>query len=241
MSLPMKHRPYTAIARADFESQVVGKPVFTIARWGNLKKLGQELRLCPHHVIAKVGADEHGRIRFLATQGFCYNSTIVHLQLDLEGVRASKGSYIKPLSLACQGQLFGISDEAFCNNHNRYTDDTFLRKYCKKIHRAWVVNSMNGFADYHCGYFQGRNVLGFGTLHFRKDMSVIGLVACAKKYRRKGIGSKIVQALITAALHHGSQKIVVKTQGTNFSAVNLYLKSGFRIVDAEATFYRVKQ
>ena len=236
----MKHKTYSTIAPAIFETQVVGQPIDTIVRWGDLKKLALELRSCPHHIIVKIGAQEDRRIRFLMSQGFCYNSTITHLKANLKNVSCKADAHIKPLSLAHKKQIFHISDEAFYGNHNRYTDDVFLKKYCKKIHRAWMVNSIQGFADYHCGYFQGKDLLGFGTLHFRKGHSVIGLVAAAKRYRGQGIGSSIVRALMAAAVRHGSQEIIVKTQGTNFPAVNLYIKNGFSIFDAEATFYRTK-
>jgi ribosomal protein S18 acetylase RimI-like enzyme len=229
------------IVKATFESGATGHEIYKVEEFEDLKTLEKELATCPYHVITKVDPANGEAIRFLASQGFCYSSTIVHLKLDLQGISRLENINMKKLSVDNKDQLFSICDEAFCTNHNRYTDDPFLKDFCAQIHRAWVLNSINGYADYNGGYFDGSRLAGFGTLHFKKDSAVIGLVATDKSYRAKGIGTQVVNDLITQAVYAKAKTLIVKTQATNFPALNLYCRNGFSLFGSEVTFYRERR
>jgi len=229
------------LIRSEFESSATGKEIYKIERFDNLETLAQDLKACPYHVIAKVPSNNAEAMRLLTAQGFCYSSTILHFKHDLEGVSQIKHKSIKEFSAADQQALFRISDEAFCSNHNRYTDDPFLKKFCKDIHRAWVLNSLHGYADYVCGYVEQGAVMGFGTLHLKGDDAVIGLVATDKAYRQKGVGMNIVRDLMATSVQKKKRAIIVKTQATNIPASNLYCRNGFLLFDSEVTFYRQGQ
>ena len=229
------------IAKAEFESQATGQEIYKVEEFKDLKALEKDLDACPCHIITKVSSENTVAMRILFEKGFCYSSTILHLKRDLAGISQTKNKNIKNLSVNDQEALFKISDEAFLHNHNRYTDDPFLKPFCQAIHRAWVLNSVTGYADYNCGCLEHDHLAGFGTLHFKEHDAVIGLVATDKTYRKKGIGTQIVQALIASAIVHHKKTIIVKTQATNFPALNLYCRNGFSLFDSEVTFYRERQ
>lgn len=229
------------ITKAEFESSATGQEIYRVEGVRDFKALEEELAACPYHVIVKVDSAETDAIRFLASQGFCYNSTILHLKRDLQDVICAENKKIQKLSLAHQDQLFKICDEAFCHNQNRYTDDPLLRNFCAQIHRAWILNSLNGFADYNIGYFEQESLAGFGTLHFKEECAIIGLIATEQSYRGKGIGTHVVQGLIAYAIQNQKKILIVKTQATNVFALNLYGRNGFFLFGSEVTLYRERR
>jgi len=227
------------ITRSEFESSAAKKEVYKVNEVHDLKALEKELKECPYHILAKIASRNIEAINLLCAQGFCYSSTILHLKHDLQGVSQVACKDIKELSLDQKEALYRITDEAFSCNHNRYTDDPFLKDSCKDIHRAWILNSLNGYADYVCGYIEKDVLAGFATLHLKGESAVIGLVATDKAYRQKGIGMNIVRDLMTTAITKQKRSIIVKTQATNIPALNLYARNGFLLFDSEVTFYRL--
>jgi ribosomal protein S18 acetylase RimI-like enzyme len=56
-------------------------------------------------------------------------------------------------------------------------------------------------------------------------------------FRRKGIGTLLVDYAVKFPKKRGARMLVVETQSCNVPAVNLYLKNGFELVDFDVAAY----
>ncbi|MCL2371952.1 MAG: ribosomal protein S18-alanine N-acetyltransferase [Defluviitaleaceae bacterium] len=78
------------------------------------------------------------------------------------------------------------------------------------------------------GYITTRNILGEGH---------ISNIAVAPSYRQKGIGSKLIEALITEAKQHKITGLTLEVRKSNTTAQNLYKKHGFMAVGTRKNYY----
>jgi dTDP-4-amino-4,6-dideoxy-D-galactose acyltransferase len=105
----------------------------------------------------------------------------------------------------------------------------------------WVRNSFKGRAEAIYVAEEDGQLSGFLLLKSKMDPNgnkagVIDLIAVDSEYSGKGIG----MGLVSASIQHYSQAadyIEVGTQAKNIPAVNLYIKSGFRIAKSEFTLH----
>jgi len=56
-------------------------------------------------------------------------------------------------------------------------------------------------------------------------------------FRRKGIGTLLVDYAVKFSKKRGARMLVVETQSCNVPAVNLYLKNGFELVGFDVAAY----
>jgi len=81
----------------------------------------------------------------------------------------------------------------------------------------------------------GDNIVGFiSIIDTRRDGLVIGNIAVAEKYKRKGIASSLLETLLSYYKNH---KITLQVRKSNLVAQNLYAKFGFINVDVIKNHY----
>ena len=226
------------IIKSEFESKITKTNIYTIVDYSDLDKLKIELEMCRGHIIAKLSDSQTSIINFLEKMGFLYSVSSLSLECSLDKPADRGNENIKELHEDDADFLYEICDESFMIN-NRYANDLYLKDFVKKIHRTWAFNSVNGYADYSCGYMFNDKVVGFGTLHFHDEHSIIGLLAIAKEYRNKSIASKLIDCLIERSWRDGKKRIIVSTELNNFPALNLYIKKKFRFYYSEISLYRM--
>lgn len=61
-----------------------------------------------------------------------------------------------------------------------------------------------------------------------------------EKYRRRGIGSQLMQRAITLAREKDARMIILETQGCNVKAIQFYLTLGFRLIGFDTAAYSNK-
>ena len=81
------------------------------------------------------------------------------------------------------------------------------------------------------------NILGYGGMQIVMDEGYITNIAVTQSARRKGIGFKIVNALIDTAKHQNLSFISLEVRQSNTSAISLYEKLGFKIEGKRKNFY----
>lgn len=75
-------------------------------------------------------------------------------------------------------------------------------------------------------------IVGTGTIHrVDEQTSVLVRMSVARTHRGQGLGKALVRALVETARARGYARLICETTDTWQDAINLYLATGFRIVD----------
>ena len=80
-------------------------------------------------------------------------------------------------------------------------------------------------------------ILGFAGILKNVDFVEIMNIVVKKKYRKQGIGEKLLQELINISIKENYEKIELEVNSKNEPAVNLYKKFGFKEVGLRKKYY----
>lgn len=83
----------------------------------------------------------------------------------------------------------------------------------------------------------GEKVIGYGGFWKILDEGHITNIAIHPDFRGQGIGSKLIDTLITTAKNRGIQSITLEVRKSNQIAQNLYIKHGFISVGTRKNYY----
>jgi len=121
--------------------------------------------------------------------------------------------------------------------HSRFKiDPHFSVDEFTNLYKKWIDNSVNeGFADFVLVALDPEPQ-GFITAKIKEDKISIGLFATKRKYRGKGIGSRLIQEIINVASKHGL-KVEVVTQAENKTACEFYERRGFSLADEQYVYH----
>ncbi len=115
-----------------------------------------------------------------------------------------------------------------------------LEKEC--FNEPWSANSLKEELENENARFfaavQGGEVLGYiGCILVCGEGSITN-VAVSRQARRKGIASRLLEALISAIASEGAQSLFLEVRTSNEAAQNLYKKFGFTVCGERKDFYR---
>lgn len=85
---------------------------------------------------------------------------------------------------------------------------------------------------------EGEAVLGYAGMHVVCGEGYIDNIAVFSHARRKGVGRRLVQALISWMEHHGGLFLTLEVRPSNEAALFLYRSSGFEEVGRRKRFYQ---
>ena len=88
---------------------------------------------------------------------------------------------------------------------------------------------------------KGSILIGFGIMTYGEDKANLNLLAVKERYRRKGIGTRIINWLLLVASTAGIFNIYVQVRESNVIAQDLYLKLGFVVLEKRIGYYRRKE
>lgn len=94
----------------------------------------------------------------------------------------------------------------------------------------------NKFARYITADLEGR-VVGYAGLWKIVDEGHITNIAVHTEFRGKGIGSSLLQALISLAKNEGIQSMTLEVRKSNLAAQGLYHKYGFEVGGLRKSYY----
>ena len=83
----------------------------------------------------------------------------------------------------------------------------------------------------------GKKVIGFGIMMKNYDEAHIMNVAVDSGYRRAGVGSAVMEALIDESRRWGIYDITLEVRASNAGAIALYEKYGFRTEGVRREYY----
>ncbi len=81
-------------------------------------------------------------------------------------------------------------------------------------------------------------VCGYGGIMTVLDASDITNIAVLPKYRRQGIGERLLDTLVAAAVKRGASSLRLEVRESNIPAISLYEKFGFVRDGIRNNYYR---
>ena len=84
---------------------------------------------------------------------------------------------------------------------------------------------------------RGSTVIGYAVFWSVTDQGELGNVAVSPQYRGKGIGTKLVEAVLERALEKGVREVFLEVRKSNLGAQNLYKAFGFFEVGKRRNYY----
>lgn len=114
-----------------------------------------------------------------------------------------------------------------------------LEKLC--FSEPWSEKALLEEIDNPSAYFVAAvdedEVLGYGGMHTVLGESYIDNIAVFPKYRGRGVGRAVTQALIEKAKENDGVFITLEVRASNTPAITLYTSLGFETVGVRKRFY----
>ena len=119
-------------------------------------------------------------------------------------------------------------------------DKNFIKKKIEIFYSEWVSKAVQKKYDDDCLiYLNNSQPAAFCTLKYsNKNTAIISLFGVDKKLSGKGIGKKLLRQVINYLKLKKFSKVIVVTQGRNYSAQRLYQSAGFLTLKTELWYHK---
>lgn len=116
---------------------------------------------------------------------------------------------------------------------------TLLEKECFSV--PWSEEALkteldNGFARFLVAFYDGE-IAGYIGAHNILGEVYITNVAVFKRFRRKGVGKRLLASLTELVAQEDADFITLEVRKSNSSAISLYENAGFQAVGERKSFY----
>ena len=129
---------------------------------------------------------------------------------------------IRPLVEADLPQVVAIEEESFATPWSEQTFRNLIRRP-----DACLFSAVDGT----------ERVVGYAAVWFAGREGELGDLAVAPDERRRGIGARLVDAVLDEARSRGARQIFLEVREGNRSAQGLYRSRGFEIVGRRLRYY----
>ncbi len=106
---------------------------------------------------------------------------------------------------------------------------------------AWsyhtLVSAFESNASFGLVAEDGGEIIGYGCITCAADSSDLENVAVSENFRRSGVGTAIVEGLLSEAKARGAEKTYLEVRVSNAPAMSMYLKCGFVGAYARTRYY----
>ena len=127
---------------------------------------------------------------------------------------------------------------AFESGHlSRFNTDKRLKNgEFEKLYKVWIKQA---YEQQQLLAVPGNK--GMVTVSKTNEQASIGLIAVHSEHRGKGIGKELITLAKSYAYQQGDKSIQVITQANNKQACQLYLATGFQLVDKVYVYHYWKE
>lgn len=104
--------------------------------------------------------------------------------------------------------------------------------------KEFFLNEISNALAYPLVAKLNQNVVGYSCLWIFLDELQIANIAVTPLFRKKGIGKKIMEKIISYAELNFLKRITLDVRESNKEAINLYNKFGFKTIGKRKNYYR---
>lgn len=178
-------------------------------------------------------------IEQLESDGFHYVDSRIDFTMDLNKHNKNNG-----YEIATTDDIFsisGIADSLFMDS--RFFHPFFNKEKANELFKLWAEKAVKGEFDNICLKSvdsQSKQINGFVTIKYiDRTEARIGLIGVSKNHLGMGIGTSLINSAVSYLKGLKYEKLFIATQGRNIGAMNLYIKSGFKIKSMYNWFYKI--
>lgn len=91
------------------------------------------------------------------------------------------------------------------------------------------------------GVVLNKKIIAYVIVRYVLDEAEILNITVDKQFRRQGYGQALLEAILKMAQQRSIQKVYLEVRATNFSALNLYEKLGFKKIGERKDYYPAKK
>ena len=114
-----------------------------------------------------------------------------------------------------------------------------LERLC--FSRPWSEEELSASASYPYAVYLtalcGEEIAGYAGAYIAADVAEINNIAVFPEYRRRGVGSALIDALVSECVSRGVKKLSLDVRRSNAAAIALYEKKGFCRVGIRRGYY----
>jgi ribosomal-protein-alanine N-acetyltransferase len=111
----------------------------------------------------------------------------------------------------------------------------------REVHaHPWTLGNFSDAlrSGYQCKVFESAGVmLGYAVIMLAVDEAELLDIAIDKGHQRKGIGRKLLDAILSLARHENMRRMVLEVRASNQAAIALYRASGFEQIGLRRDYY----
>ncbi|MDT2827207.1 GNAT family N-acetyltransferase [Enterococcus viikkiensis] len=119
-----------------------------------------------------------------------------------------------------------------------YNDPVIDNSLAAKMYDKWVDKAHDDVdSEIIVSIDNHDKVQGFAILSICGKTASIELIAVKEDYRKKSIGTKLIEKIMELGFVCGVETILVTTQVDNISAINFYVKNGFKLKEKNSIYH----
>jgi ribosomal-protein-alanine N-acetyltransferase len=111
----------------------------------------------------------------------------------------------------------------------------------REVHtHPWTLGNFSDAlrSGYQCKVFESAGMmLGYAVMMLAVDEAELLDIAIDKGHQRKGIGRKLLEAMLSLARHEDMRRMVLEVRASNQAAIALYRASGFEQIGLRRDYY----
>lgn len=201
-----------------------------------------------HHLAGRIDAHDFHAQEILTQHRWYPVGTSVKFAVRLDpasAADAAEGLTVRPHRSSDRARLLEIAAQSHEENHLHF-DPHLPSKGTHAIFAQWVEMCLDGQAAQVWVAELGGETVGFVTILVPRALNValgtkiavLDFIVLAAEVKGRGLGSALLAAVHAKVAQSGFDQIELRTTATNFAAVNLYTRHGYRLTGCDQVFGR---
>lgn len=195
-------------------------------------------------IFARVGLEQLTAIQHLENVGAILTDVLLtfycNIKNEFKPVSLLNSARVEKANRNDEEELMAISRKAFKSDHF-HGDPCLSKNKSDELYAKWVSNAIKQPNNQVLVAKDGGEILGFVSCRVEKlsniySYGVIDLIAVKDEHRGKGLGLALVERALEWFSSY-TRSVYVGTQASNFSALRIYQKCGFKIVNSECDLH----